>query len=124
VTSAAATVARDSAAAAADATPREVRLELLVGRKVYDAAGQCIGRVEEVRAEVDGADYVVREFHVGKLAVLERLLDGRLLRALVRRLSGGRLWRGYAVPWRDMELSDPERPRVRRREAELEKLDA
>ena len=26
---------------------------------------------------------------------------GRMMRALLRRLSGHRLWRGYAVPWRD-----------------------
>lgn len=109
----------------AAATPaREVRLELLVGRKVFDAAGECVGRIEEVRAEVDGPDHVVREFHVGKLAVFERLLEGRLLRALLRRLSAHRLWTGYVVPWQEMDLSDPERPRARRRKAELKRLDA
>ena len=109
---------------AAAGSTSEVRLELLVGRKVYDADGACVGRVEEVRAEVDGADHVVREYHVGKLAVAERLLGGgRMMRALLRHLSGHRLWTGYVVPWRDMDLSDPERPRVRRREAELKRMD-
>ena len=102
----------------------EVRLELLVGRKVYDADGECIGRVEEVVAEVDGGEHVVREVHVGKVAVAERLFGGgRMMRALLRRLSGHRLWRGYSVPWRDMDLGDPTRPRVRRRVAELRALE-
>ena len=104
--------------------PRELRLELLVGCTVHAAAGECIGRVEELRAEVDGADYVVREFHVGKVAVVERLFGGgRMVRALARHLSGGRLWSGYVVPWEDMDLSDPRRPRVRRRAAELARLE-
>ena len=108
----------------AAAFPSEVRLELLVNRKVYDADGECIGRIEEVRAEVDGADHVVREFHVGKVAVAERLFGGgRMTRSLLRRLGGHRLWHGYVVPWRDMDLSDPTRPRVRRRESELKSLE-
>ena len=108
----------------AAAFPNEVRLELLVNCKVHDADGECIGRIEEVRAEVDGADHVVREFHVGKVAVAERLFgSGRMMRSLLRRLSGHRLWTGYVVPWRDMDLSDPTRPRVRRRESELKRLD-
>ena len=105
-------------------SPGEVRLELLVGRRVYDADGECVGRVEEVRAEIDGADHVVREDHVGKLAVAERLLGGgRMMRALLRHLSGHRLWTGYVVPWRDMDLSDPMRPCVRRKLSELKRLE-
>lgn len=100
----------------------EVRVELLLGRRVVDAAGEVVGRIEELCSELDGADYVVREFHVGTLAGVERLFGGRLARALLRTLSGGRLWRGYVVDWRDMDLSDPERPRARRRREELQAL--
>lgn len=115
----------ESSAVAVGATPsRELRVDLLVGCKVYDAAGACIGRLEEICAEVDGADHVVREYHVGKLAAFERLFGGRLWRAVLRRLSGGRLWTGYAVDWREMDLGDPARPRVRRRESELKRLRA
>ncbi|MFL5576674.1 MAG: hypothetical protein ACJ79S_11975 [Gemmatimonadaceae bacterium] len=110
------------APASATTPAREVRLELLVGRKVSDVAGETIGRIEEVCAELDGAEYVVREFHVGRLAVLERLFGGPLLRAVARTLTGDRIWRGYAVDWRDMDLADPERPRVRRRREELREL--
>ena len=101
---------------------REVRLELLVGRKVRDAAGECVGRIEEVCVELDGGDYVVREFHVGTLAGWERLFGGRLARSVLRTVTRGRIWRGYRVPWADLDLVDPGRPRVRRLRAALEPL--
>jgi hypothetical protein len=106
-------------------TPREVRLDRLVGRKVVDAAGDLIGRLEEAVAEVrvhaGGSDHVVREFHVGKFAVLERLGAGLLGRELLHLLGGRRLYEGYVVPWEQMDLSDPERPRVRVAKGELER---
>jgi len=101
---------------------REVRLELLLGRKVWDAAGECVGRIEEVRAELDGADYVVREYHVGSLAGWERLFGGRLARSVLRTVSRGRVWRGYRVAWSDLDLTDPARPRVSRPRRALEPL--
>ena len=105
-------------------TAREVRLERLLGRKVVDAAGEVIGRLEEVIAEVRvharGSDHVVREFHVGKYAMLERLGAGPLGRELVRLL--GVRHEGYAVPWEEMDLSEPERPRVRVGKSRLKRL--
>ena len=107
-------------------TAREVRLERLLGRKVVDAAGEVIGRLEEVIAEVRvharGSDHVVREFHVGKYAMLERLGAGRLGRELARLL--GARHEGYVVPWAEMDLGDPERPRVRVKKGELKRLSA
>ena len=105
-------------------TPLEVRLDQLIGRKVVDAAGEMIGRLEEAIAEVrvgaGGSDHAVREFHVGKYALLERLGAGLLGRELMR------LFRmrheGYVVPWEEMDLSEPERPRVRVGKRELERL--
>jgi sporulation protein YlmC with PRC-barrel domain len=106
-------------------TAREVRLDLLLGRKVVDASGEVIGRLEEVVAEVrvdnHGSDHVVREFHVGKCAAAERLAGGLLGGAVLRLLTGGRGYSGYVVPWQIMDLSDPERPRVRGRKGELER---
>ena len=103
--------------------PREVRVELLIGKVVHDAAGEKVGRIEELYVEPDGADYVVREFHVGAYAAFERLAGGPLRRTLLHTLSRGRLRRGYVVDWRDMDLADPERPRVRKGKGELRKMD-
>ena len=111
-----------SAPAAGAGATREVRLELLVGRKVHDAAGECLGRIEEVCVELDGADYLVREFHVGSLAGWERMFGGRLARSVLRTVTRGRTWRGYRVPWGDLDLTDPTRPRVRRLRAALDPL--
>jgi hypothetical protein len=89
-----------------------------------DAAGEVIGRLEEAIAEVcvdgTGSRHVVREFHVGKFAVLERLGAGLLGRELLR-LLGGR-HEGYVVPWEQMDLSEPERLRVTVPARELRRL--
>jgi hypothetical protein len=92
--------------------PTEGRVELMLGRRVVDPDGEVVGRLEEVVAELEGDGYVVREFHVGAFAMAERLGGGMLGRALLRLVGGRRVYRGYAVPWELMDLSDPERPRV------------
>jgi sporulation protein YlmC with PRC-barrel domain len=101
---------------------REIRLDLLLNRRVYDADGAVIGRLEEVVAEPAsdalGAYYAVREYHVGKYALLESLAGGAFARAVMR-LFGGRAYQRYAVPWDRMDLSDLARPRATVRRAEL-----
>jgi len=42
-----------------------VRLQSLVGRRVHDAEGKVVGRIEEVRAEWQGDDLVVTEYLCG-----------------------------------------------------------
>ena len=104
-------------------TTRTLRLEELVDRKVVDADGAPLGRLEEMRAEVafegDRAQYVVREFHVGRYAIAEALAGGLFARALLRLVAGRAGYRRYVIPWDDMDLSDPTRPRVRRKRGEL-----
>jgi sporulation protein YlmC with PRC-barrel domain len=100
----------------------ECRLELLIGRRVVDADGEVVGRLEEVVAELDGEDYVVREFHIGAFAMFERLGGGMLGRGLLRLIGGKRLYDGYVVPWKLMDLGDPERPRVTVPKRELARI--
>lgn len=99
---------------------RDVEVSTLVGRKVRDADGRIVGRIEELCAELaldEGSEYVVREFHVGRLGVVGRFARGRFLRRFLR-LVGAGAYERYAVPWELMDLGDPRRPRVRaRREA-------
>lgn len=101
---------------------RECRAELLIGRRVVDANGEVVGRLEEIVADYVDDEYVVREFHVGALAAFERLGTGRLGRSLVRLIGGDRIYKGYAVPWQHMDLSDPEHPRVTVAKAELPRI--
>jgi sporulation protein YlmC with PRC-barrel domain len=79
---------------------RLLHLELLVGKKVFALNGQSIGRLEEIRAKKDRGHFFVEEFLVGSYAVLERLAA----------------WKGsegYQVRWDQLDLSDPQRPRLR-----------
>jgi sporulation protein YlmC with PRC-barrel domain len=100
---------------------RERRVELLLGRRVVDPDGASVGRIEDIIADfVGGGDEcVVRAYLVGRHGLAERLGGGRLVRALVRLLGGGRGFEGCMVPWEAMDLSDPERPRCTVRRAEL-----
>ena len=100
---------------------QELSLHHLVGRKVYDADGRSIGRLEEMIAEIDVdgdvSDYVVTEFHVGTYAFLESLAGTHFARHLLGLLRSRK--RQYSIPWEWVDLSDPTRPRVTRPVAEL-----
>jgi len=103
-------------------TTSECRAELLIGRRVVDANGEVVGRLEEIVADYVEGEYVVREFHVGALAAFERLGTGMLGRSLLRLIGGDRIYTGYAVPWRQMDLSDPEHPHVTVPKTELPRI--
>jgi sporulation protein YlmC with PRC-barrel domain len=98
---------------------REVKFELLLGKKVYAADGKSVGRLEEVRAGLRRGECFVEEYHVGSYAVFERLAAVSLGRALLGRFGAGG---GYRVPWDKLDLTDPTRPRLRCPVDELEKL--
>jgi hypothetical protein len=92
-------------------TRRLVRVEDLLGRRVEDARGQSAGRIEEVRAEPRGDQHVVSEFLLGPGALLERLG----IRRLFRRPEPLRV-----VRWDQIDLSRPDRPRLRCAVGDLE----
>ncbi|MFY9821219.1 MAG: hypothetical protein WAM82_07545 [Thermoanaerobaculia bacterium] len=91
----------------------KVHLELLLGREVHDSEGRRVGRLLSVTAERDGDDCVVREFLLGPAALLHRLGITTL------HIVGFQRRKPLAVPWDRLDLSDPERPRLRCRAEEL-----
>jgi sporulation protein YlmC with PRC-barrel domain len=101
----------------------ECRLELLLGRRVLDAEGKLVGRIEEVVADYRDGEYLVREFHVGTFAVFERLGGGLLGNGLLRLIGGHRVHDGYVIPWKLMDLSDADHPRVTVAKDELSTID-
>lgn len=100
---------------------RERHVEQLLGRRVRDVDGVVIGRLEEFRVALIDGDPVVTEFHIGPAAALERV------GAFVHQLPFFSLlpWTPamYCVSSADMDLEDVRHPRVRRRRAELARLD-
>src|ERR1043166_3330560 len=90
---------------------RELHVELLLGEKVLAMNGLPIGRLEEIRTEINRGHFYVTEFLVGSYAALERLAAWRIGRALLHVL-GGRRREGYRIRWDQLDLSDPQRPRL------------
>jgi hypothetical protein len=82
-----------------------VRLEQLVGRRVLAANNRSIGRLEDVRAELQDGRCTITEYVIGVAGLFERLGLGVTL------LLGGRV-SGYIARWDQLDISDPERPRL------------
>ena len=96
----------------------EIRAELLLGRRVHSKYGHAVGRIEEMRAEREHDYWVVTEFHVGPNALIERLAIRHFGLTLPGRAHG------YRVRWDQLDLSDPDRPRLTCELDELERLDS
>jgi sporulation protein YlmC with PRC-barrel domain len=101
---------------------QEIHLELLIGKRVFGLNGRPIGRVEEVRAELNNRGHCfVSEFLIGSYAFLERLAAWRMGRVIMRKLHLRRS-EGYRVRWEQLDLSDPRRPRLACETDELQRL--
>ncbi|TGR16676.1 hypothetical protein, partial [Mesorhizobium sp. M8A.F.Ca.ET.197.01.1.1] len=90
-----------------------VSLEHLAGRQVLSLRGKSVGHIEEIRAERDGDDTVITEFHVGIFAAFERLsasATGIAMLDLFRLRHRDSL---YRISWDKLDISDPFRPRLR-----------
>jgi hypothetical protein len=97
----------------------EIAVERLLGTKVQDVDGHHVGRVEEVHAQPDDGQLRVTEYVLGTAGLIERLSLGPILRALL----GPRFYpeaARYTIGWADLDLTDPERPRLKRRIGDLE----
>jgi hypothetical protein len=90
---------------------REVALEDLLGRVVRTAAGRPVGRIEDLRVEPDGVDYVVREIVLGELGLGAWFFGMAAQLPTFRALGLGKRYRLRAIPWQWIDLSDVEHPR-------------
>jgi sporulation protein YlmC with PRC-barrel domain len=98
---------------------KEVHLEQLIGRPVIARSGKTIGHIEEIRLESQGGELLVQQYLLGPYALLERLSPGRVARAVRRALGARFSGNNYIVEWDKLDLTDPERPRLR---CSMEKL--
>ena len=97
----------------------DVHVELLLGTKVRDVNGEVVGRIEEFRAEQKGDSCYVESYMIGASALVERLSAWTLVRPIKRMLKARNIYSAFEVPWEDMDLTDPKRPRLRIAKADL-----
>ena len=90
---------------------RQLHVELLLGEKVLAMNGLPLGRLEEIRTEINRGHFYVTEFLVGSYGYLERFAAWRIGRALLR-VFGARRKEGYRIRWDQLDLSDPQRPKL------------
>ncbi|MBB3644474.1 hypothetical protein GGI64_001919 [Rhizobium leguminosarum] len=86
----------------------EINIELLLGRAVSSRAGKTIGHIEAIRAEQDGPDLVITEFHVGLYAAMERMSASPLGIELLDLFHLRRRHCGYRIRWNQIELGKAE----------------
>jgi hypothetical protein len=100
---------------AIDRGERELHVDRLLGRQVLAGNHQRVGRVEEFRVEKQGRDLAIMEYVIGAAGLLERLGVGV-------KLLFGHAGSGYVARWDQLDISDPERPRLTCGVAELRRL--
>ena len=92
-------------------TAREVRLEALLGRVVTGPGGP-FARIEDLRTEPEGEEYLVRSFILGPLGIGAKLAAFFWELPTLRALGLARKCRIRVVPWELIDLSDPEHPKL------------
>jgi hypothetical protein len=97
-------------------TTGDVRLDRVLGRCVLAANNRTIGRIEEFRAERRGTGWVVMAYTIGVAGLWQRLGLG------VRLVYGAGKRHGYIARWDQLDLSNPDVPRLRCPVDELQRL--
>ena len=83
-----------------------LRLDRLVGREVHTAGKWRVGRLEEFRAVRRGNTWVVTDYVIGAAGLMERL------GLRVRQILGMKRAGGYVARWDQLDLSNPDHPRL------------
>jgi hypothetical protein len=89
----------------ADNATRRIRAERLLNRRVRARNGRVIGRIQELRVDRDGDRYEVKEYVFGAGGLLERL-------AIAARTFRGHRAHARVARWDQVDLADPDRPRL------------
>jgi len=84
---------------------REIHLDQLLGRPVLAGNNQTIGRLEEFRLDDERKAPEIVEYVIGVAGLAERLGVGV-------GLLFGRPGRGYIARWDQLDVSDPQHPRL------------
>jgi hypothetical protein len=83
----------------------ELYLDQLLGRMVVAGNNRPVGRLEEFHCEQRGDYFHIVQFVIGVAGVMDRLNVG--MKALFGKSGGGKV-----ASWEQMDISDPEHPRL------------
>lgn len=92
---------------------RRIHLERLLGKKVYDRNGHKAGRIEEVRARVSADGCIVEAYLLGRAGLVARLSIPALTQTLLGFAGAKGIRTSREVPWNQMDLTNPRRPKLR-----------
>ena len=92
-----------------------IRLDRVIGRTIRTANNRKLGRLEECRAERRGDSWVITEWVIGAAGLFERLGVG------VRMILGFDAGSSFVARWDQVDLSNPDRPRLVCSVAELKR---
>ncbi len=84
---------------------QEFYLDRLLGRVVVAGNNRPVGRLEEFHTEEGGGSFCIMECVIGSAGLMERLNVG--VKALFGLRVGGKVAR-----WDQIDISDPEHPRL------------
>lgn len=96
------------------------QLDLLVGRRVYDAKNRKLGRVDEIQLTREGDQYMVEGLLIGVRGLAERLGMAGPLKLLERKLNP-RSWRmeDHIINWEQVASIEESRVRLKARREEI-----
>jgi sporulation protein YlmC with PRC-barrel domain len=98
---------------------RVIHAEDLIGRTVHDIENARVGRIEEIEVTTARDRCWVETFVLGARGLLQRLSFRGIGPLFIRSLAQEGQRRAIRVPWDKMDLSRPQRPKLRCRKDEL-----
>jgi len=101
-----------------------IHVELLLSRQVLDVEGKPAGRIEEIVARRQDEEWLIESYLLGRKGLIERLSIPEFVRAFVHLLGGRKRVPTHQVPWKQMDLSEAQRPRLRCRAEDVERWEA
>jgi sporulation protein YlmC with PRC-barrel domain len=99
--------------------PQRIHAEHLVGRMVYDIDNRRAGRIEEIEMEETGHGCFVSAFILGEKGLLKRLSLRGIAPLFMPGFAEKRARRTPGVPWQQMDLSNPRKPKLQCRKEDL-----
>jgi sporulation protein YlmC with PRC-barrel domain len=101
---------------------RELRLFEILGREVVDSEGKYAGRVEEIEAERGDDVSLIKSYLVVHRGPIDRVQTWALSAVIQKSIPVREKSRPYRVPWDQMDMSDPEHPRILVPQSELSRV--